>query len=128
MIEPVSVNPDSTYFAFWDTLKITDGYYYLKANVIDTTNLSAETIMGPVKVDNPTPPTIDLAPLAATVSGIVTLSATCFDEDSTLSSDGVSFYLSSDNSTWIMLGRTPTYMSVVTGQNRVFRDNAHKEQ
>ncbi len=120
VIEPVSVNPDSSYSTFWDTLKINDGYYHLKAHVIDTTNLSAEVILGPIKVDNPTPPSITLEPLNSPVAGKVKLRAACFDEDSSLSSEGVTFYISSDNKSWVELGRTLLYQGILTGQNVIF--------
>ncbi len=114
------INPDLSYSTFWDTLKIQDGFYYLKAYVMDTTNLSAEVILGPIKLDNPSPPVIQLEPLVSPLAGKVKLKASCFDDDSDLSSEGVTFYISTDAENWIELGNTILNNAQFAGQNRIF--------
>ncbi|WP_455391475.1 Ig-like domain-containing protein [[Eubacterium] cellulosolvens] len=121
VIDSVSVvNLDSSYSTYWDTLKIQDGYYYLKAYVIDTTNLSAEVILGPIRIDNPSPPAIQIEPLSAPLSGKVKLKAICFDEDNDLSSEGVTFSVSTDNENWLELGKIPLARGILSGQNTIF--------
>jgi hypothetical protein len=102
-------NADRSWSTFWNTIKVSDGYYWLRAYVEDATNLSAETLVGPVLIDNPSPPSIKLDPVDSPVSGRTGLRAVCFDDDSPLSTEGVSFYVSTDRINWSLLGssRTP---------------------
>ena len=120
-IDSVAVaNEDNSYSINWYTLLVKDGYYYLKAYVEDTTNLFDETILGPIEVDNPSPPKIQLTPLNQPVSGKIILSAVCSDDDSDISSEGVVFYNNINDGSWKEIGKVLLHRGIISGQNIIF--------
>jgi hypothetical protein len=104
--------PDIDFYTIsWDTTTVQDGYYWVKAFVNDTTNLSASAISDILMVHNNlmNPPTVTvIAPNNGEEIRVnFVLKAEAFDIDDNLDTAGVTFYYSADKIDWIYIGNTP---------------------
>ncbi|MCK5562250.1 MAG: FG-GAP repeat protein, partial [Thermoplasmata archaeon] len=102
--------PGDLYQIDLDTTTMFDGNYWLKAEITDLENISAEDIVEFVIDNPPQAPYLELlAPRNVTeVMGVLDINATAYDMDNNINSSGVSFYYSDDDANWIFIDNDPT--------------------
>ncbi len=102
--------PGDLYQIDLDTTTMFDGTYWLKANITDIENMTAEDIVEFVIDNPPRAPWVELlAPRNVTeVIEVIDINATAYDRDNNINSSGVSFYYSDDDVNWIFLDNDST--------------------
>ncbi|MCK5561892.1 MAG: hypothetical protein KAJ51_14935, partial [Thermoplasmata archaeon] len=100
------------YSIFWDTTTVSDGWYMLKAYVMDNDSLSNESEVSEFKVHNEevNPPFIKLiTPLGGEmVKETQMITARVRDLEDNIDSHGVDYYYSDDRDQWRWIGSTAT--------------------
>ncbi len=104
---PKPTQKDDSFFELtWDTTKYPDGRYWLKAEATDFTELKGIDTLNYFYIHNNMdnePKVKFLKPASHELSGLVKLNATVFDLENNINDQGVKFYYSIDNKTWILI-------------------------
>jgi hypothetical protein len=115
-----ALNEDIYEYA-WDTSLYDDGKYWLKAEVKDTDDLIGTAISDYFYIHNleNNPPIVEfLGPYSEEVKGTIKITASVFDLEDNLDTNGVYFEHSTDKQTWTLIGNDPTPRQV--GDENIF--------
>jgi hypothetical protein len=101
-----TVQKGTTYVYSWDTTQHPDGRYWIRAEASDFDGLKGFGISDYFFIHNNqnNAPTVTLIhPRSGELSGQVKINATAFDLEKNINDNGMNFYFSTDNSTWVLI-------------------------